>query len=437
MKKNDLYLHEKIADYKIQIDNLNQVITRIDKLSNFYSRIEAADSVAEIFRLFAEELEVLLKIDFSGLFLLSDDELEFEMKVVVPEKFNQDCAIAYYEAVKSDVFGWAINQKRFSVVPYPGSVVSAGKKGVLLIVFPMKRNRKIFGAIVSQLQIGQNSLSSEQQTFLSIISKQATLALGNALYLVKINTQKMVLEKYKKRIDEELNAAKRIQESIIPTSFDDIDGVKFSSRYLPYHKIGGDYFDVVKIDKYRFVAVMADVSGHGVPAALGTAILKSAVYSTINPLNFDFQKSVVDLYRHLWHSLPEEQFATMFIGDFNVATHKVEYYSFGHLPVIHRKDKGGVGYLKATSGFIGISELKDFLPSTAFFDKKDIFMLLTDGVVECADENEDIFGLERIVEVVANSDKNSLITTVLDRMNSFAGEENIDDDITMLQIDIL
>jgi len=389
MKKSDLYLHEKIADYKIQIDNLNLVITRIDKLSNFYSRIEAADSVAEIFRLFTEELAVLLKIDFSGLFLLSDDELEFEMKVVSPVKFSSACASVYNEAVKSGVFGWAINQKRFSVVPYPGTMISIEKKQGLLIIFPMKRNRKIFGAIISQLQIGQRSLSSEQQTFLSIISKQATLALGNALYLVKINTQKAVLEKYKKRIDEELNAAKRIQEGIIPTSFDEISGVEFRSKYLPYHKIGGDYFDVVKIDKYRFVAVMADVSGHGVPAALGTAILKSAVYSSVNSLNFNFQESVVELYRHLWHSLPEEQFATMFIGCFNVVTHKVEYYSFGHLPVIHRKHKGNIEYLKATSGIIGISQLEFF------------------------------------------------ISSVLDKMNSFAGEENIDDDITMLQINIL
>ena len=439
---------QKMEDYKTQIDNLNFVISKINKLSNFYSKIESTDSIYEIFSHFVNEIKSLFVIEYLGLFLLDDDDIEFVLKDIFPKNKKEICLKNFNNNIQSNIFGWAIKQNKFSVIPH----IKSDKKNrinenfdgesldyeKLTIIFPLKRNNKIFGALVNELRTSQSSLNNEQQAYLSIISKQLTLALGNALYLEKINTQKNTLEKYKKRNEKELNLAKKIQQNIIPKTFPNINNINFNSSYQPYEKIGGDFFDVIKISNRKFVAVIADISGHGVPAALGTATLKSALYSSITPVQFDLTKSVKTLYKHLINSFYSEQYSTLFVGEFDIITKKIRYYSFGHLPVFHLAyRKNQINFLEATTGFVGINEIKKFEFNTAYFDRGDTLLLLTDGVIETTDIDYNIFGFDKVIDILKTKKKDRVIIEILSEMKKFSNGVKIDDDVAILQIDVL
>jgi len=438
-------LFQKMEDYKTQIDNLNFVISKINKLSNFYSKIESTDSVHDIFSYFTQEIKSLFVIEYLGLFLLNGDEVEFLMKEIYPKNKEETCLKEFNNSIQSNVFGWAINQNKFSVIPHIDNDEKTDKTEYegseskkLTIIFPLKRNKKIFGALINEIRTNQSSLNNEQQAYLSIISKQLTLALGNALYLEKINLQKNILEKYKKSNEKELNLAKKIQQNIIPKSFPPINNINFNSSYQPYEKIGGDFFDVIKINNRKFVAIIADISGHGVPAALGTATLKSALYSSITPVQFDLTKSVKNLYKHLSDSFYKEQYTTLFIGEFDIITKKIRYYSFGHLPIFHlsyRKNK--ISFLEATTGFVGINKIKDFEFNTSYFDRGDTLLLLTDGVIEATDKDYNIFGFDKVIEIMKTKRKDRVISEILKEMKKFSNGIKNDDDVAILQIDVL
>ncbi len=427
-------LLQKMEDYRDQIDNLNFVISNINKLSNFYSKIESTDSIHNIYSYYIEEIKSLFVIDYLGLYLLDNGELEFLLKDVYPKNKIKTCQEDFNNSIQSNIFGWAIKQNKFSVIPHEDGL----NNSKLTIIFPLKRNKKIFGALINVIETSQSSLSNEQQAYLSIISKQLTLALGNAQYLEKINSQKNILEKYKKGNEKELNLAKKIQQNIIPKTFPLINNVSFNSSYQPYEKIGGDFFDVIKISNRKFVAIIADISGHGVPAALGTATLKSALYSSITPVQFDLTKSVKNLYKHLIDSFYSEQYTTLFVGEFDIITKKIKYYSFGHLPIFHLSYiNNKIDFLESTTGFVGINEIKEFEFNTAYFNRGDTLLLLTDGVIEATDKDYNIFGFDKVVEIMKTKRKDRVITEILKEMKLFSNGVKNDDDVAILQIDIL
>lgn len=422
-------LQVQVEDYRRQINDLNTVIGRVARLSNFFNKIETVDSVKEIFNLFIDELKSLFEIKFAGLFLLDKDELDFELFTVNPQELFKECQNLFTEDVEAGVFGWAINQSKFSVLPDKNDLDK------LTVVFPLKRNRRIFGAVIVKMAADKDFLNSEQQSYLSVFFKQLTMALGNAVYLEEINKQKNELEKYRKRIEAEMLSAKKIQENIIPKKFPMISTTFFNAVYQPYEKIGGDFYDVLKINDRHFVAVIADVSGHGVPAALGTAAIKTAVYGSVHPLRYNFMNTVGDIVRNLQVMFSDEQYATMFIGDFDLVNRKITYCSFGHMPVIqHNRSTNHITLLEANNLFVNCWEIDKLISATAKIGETDTFLLFTDGIIECVDNSGEMYGLDRLKDLVKSSSKEHLIKAVLKQNTQFCQQQVADDDIAVLQI---
>jgi len=418
-----------IDEYRSQINDLNTVIARIGRLSSFFNKIETVDAVTDIFQLFIEELRSLFSIKYAGLLLLDKQELEFQLVCSNPPEAAGDCSSQYAEEVDAGVFGWAISQNKFSVLPDRYSADS------VTVIFPLKRNRRVFGAVLAKLDADKDIMNSEQQSYLSVFFKQLTMAIGNAVYLEQINRQRNELEKYRRKIEAELLSAKKIQENIIPKKFPVFTSVFFNAYYQPYEKIGGDFYDVLKINERRFMAVIADVSGHGVPAALGTSAIKSAVYGGINPLHYDFQASVASIIRNLQVSFTDEQYATLFLGDFDLSARRITYASFGHMPVIqHNQITNVIQLLESNNLFVSSLEFENIKYNSARIGETDTFLMYTDGIIESANKNGDMFGLEKLISLVKSSRKELLLKTLLKQNAVFCAGEVIDDDIAILQI---
>ena len=184
--------------------------------------------------------------------------------------------------------------------------------------------------------------------------------------------------------------------------------------------------------------VIADISGHGVDATLGTATLKATLYSSINPIRYNLQTSVNTLVKKLEHTFTYEQYLTLIIGEVDILSKKLKYYSFGHFPGIHyNKRSKKITLIEANQSPIGLSEIQNIKRSVVQFDRGDKFLFLTNGVFESYNKREEMYGLERILFAIKNCKTENILPKIQKDVKKFVGTQPFDDDITMLQFNIL
>jgi len=169
---------------------------------------------------------------------------------------------------------------------------------------------------------------------------------------------------------------------------------------VPSGEMGGDLVDLVQ-DGDKWIAYLADVSGHGVPSGVLMAMVKSAARMRLRT-----SSEPQLLLEELNHVISELSATNTFVTLACVASGRSNDLSFataGHLPILHFRSATGIVYELATSNPpIGIFKEQAFDSSRAQFSSGDIAVLLTDGLTEVMDSREEEYGLERIKHLLAN-----------------------------------
>jgi serine phosphatase RsbU (regulator of sigma subunit) len=184
-------------------------------------------------------------------------------------------------------------------------------------------------------------------------------------------------------IKKELEAAKKIQQFIIPHDFSHIPYPKISGKYLPMEDIGGDFFDVYKINEDKTAFVIADVTGHGIPAALIVTMAKMifSVYSSVTESPKELLSSVnKDVYKFMF----DGQYFSAFYALYDNKKKILKFSNAGHtLPLLYRSSSGKILSLDTNSGFfVGIMEESYYEEKAVKIEKGDCLILYTDGLTE-------------------------------------------------------
>ncbi len=253
-----------------------------------------------------------------------------------------------------------------------------------------------------------------------------------------VDSMKNLISEASKRIDDELQYAKDIQESALPSNFPAFPNNKEFDIYAtmnPAKQVGGDFYDLYMIDDQHLVFVVADVAGKGIPAALfmmrAKSILKSYMQAGI---------SVADTFTNANYTLTEgnsaDMFVTAWMGILDIKTGELQYANAGHnKPLIKRKD-GNYEYLQGPAGFVlGGIEGMVYKKQTATLYPGDALFLYTDGVVEATNNNKQLYGDARLHEAI-NKHKDEgceeLINSIRLDVEDFVKDAAQSDDITML-----
>lgn len=247
-------------------------------------------------------------------------------------------------------------------------------------------------------------------------------------YVVQVEENIKISEK--KRAEDELSS--KIQLSSLPSKIIHDKFISITPVIKPAKAVGGDLYDYFYIDDNRFAFFIGDVSGKGVPAALfmmkAKTLIKYALMSNDNILdaiNYVNQQLLIDNEAFL--------FITAFLGMVNIKDNTLTYVNAGHeKPIINRGN--GYEYLDVESNIpLGISEF-DFVEGKIQLNNDTLF-LYTDGVSEAKDYNDNLFGYDRILNIL-NSYRNQpdfiLSNAVLDEIEEFSNDHEQDDDICML-----
>lgn len=236
-------------------------------------------------------------------------------------------------------------------------------------------------------------------------------------------------------LQNELDVAATIQQSILPTVFPDTDGMQIFGSMEPARAVGGDFFFVERFLDGRVALAVADVSDKGVPAALfmmlTRTLLKGALRDGAPP------GRVLEEVNDLLHEDNDTaMFVTLFCGIFDPHTGGFTYANGGHNPPLHVRADGSSEILPITGGIaLGVAPEFTFAEGVIDLAPGDSAVLYTDGVTEAINATDEEFGMERLHDLFAERpglDARDGNSAIFESLQEFTGDTPQFDDITCL-----
>ena len=237
-------------------------------------------------------------------------------------------------------------------------------------------------------------------------------------------------------MSNELEVAARIQKKILPANIDDIFGLKIANFFEPAKEIGGDYYDYTVVDEDNCCITIADVSGKGVPAAFLMALGRSVLKTLMITADMEPEKNLNELNRLIYPDITEDMFITMMHSKYNRKTQILSYSNAGHNPlVVYRAETDTVELHTVKGVAIGFLKEYSYRHGELKLNDGDIVVFYTDGINETENSNKDMFGIDRLKEVVyQNKDREpeEIKESILKAITDFRGDYEQVDDLTFV-----
>lgn len=234
-----------------------------------------------------------------------------------------------------------------------------------------------------------------------------------------------------------LNKARRIQENLLPKGSDP-PGWRIASVFRPADAVGGDFFDFIVTPTGRLVACIADVTGHGVPAALGAAMLKVLFDAAVRESD-DPGTILASINRGFSGISLAEQFASMAVATVDAGEGRLWWAGAGHEPAYHQRTDQTLWPLKSTGSWLGMQETDRWETIELDLRPGDRIILLTDGWAESHSEHGEMLGRDRLREWLAatsTAEPDSAVRELTDQWSRWCGSAAQADDTTLLILEL-
>ncbi len=310
--------------------------------------------------------------------------------------------------------------------------------------------RDIYFVLVSAMdgtasKIGGLNLGADDMIAKPFHAQEVMAKVESAFRIIEmqkeIKRQNQQLTRFQDRMTSELALAARLQFGLLPPLPGTAPSFSYTHRYLPAEGIGGDIYTILPMAGGCLALMIADVSGHGVTAALISAMVKTSFESQVrlggSPLAW-----AQGMNRDLAHNTLAEQFATAFLARFDPAQNTMRYVAAGHdAPFrIPNGAKGGLHHPQVLSGhgfMLGIQEDLPFEEKESPFEIGDRLVLFTDGLVEVEREDRQLLGEEGLLrfcaELPANEDEAA--DHLVAKAKAFNDPAPFVDDVTLVILD--
>ena len=257
-----------------------------------------------------------------------------------------------------------------------------------------------------------------------------------------VSTLKRYIAEAAARIDKELEFAKEIQYSALPSVFPPYPNRKDFEIYahmITAKEVGGDFYDFYMLGDSTLAFMIADVSGKGIPAAMFMMQAKTII-KDLAESGLELPEVFATANKKLCENNDAGMFVTAWMGILDLKTGLLKFVNAGHNPPLVRQADGEFAYLKARSGMVlaGMDGIK-YRQNELQLTPGDQIFLYTDGVTEATDKNNQLYGEERLLETVNRNivmDTRKLCEAVKSDVDQFVGEAPQFDDITMLSVEI-
>ena len=309
-------------------------------------------------------------------------------------------------------------------------------------------------------RVGAMIIQSTQKDFfhpgetalLQTFANQAALAIQRAGLVDELRAKIAQLEKaqaelvQKERMERELELARQVQQSLLPSTFPSMPGFTIAARNEPAREVGGDFYDVIVLDEDHFGVVVADVSDKGMPAALYMALSRSLLLAEAHR-QLSPREVLLSMNRLLLELGELNGFISIFYGVMERSTHRLRFTRAGHeRPWLVRSRKDApesveLLQLQGEGAVLGILEEEDLRLSEEEITLRcgDRLVLYSDGISDVADINGKFFGAERLRKLLGTLSVrpvSEIPHAVFETMQRYRGSAAQFDDMTLMVVGI-
>jgi len=401
-----------------------------------------------------------------GLLLLSEDEINLFVEAELNSNTNtvrieqhlkhselndlpQSVLNYVFNTRESLVLNNAAGDSRFSADPYVKKEQSRS-----LLCLPILRQSKIMGLIYLENSLVEGAFTPERIHIINTLGTQAAISLENAqLYSqlekkVHQRTRELEIEKDKLKskneiMENEIALAKKIQDKLIPTT----NPTEYiSSLYKPMKEVGGDLYDFLEFSNSNKIGIfISDVSGHGVPAAFITSMIKTTILQS-----GERKENPAELLSYINEVLLDQtagNFITVFYGIYDPDKRKILYSNAGHpqpyiitVEGITQLPKGRNTALAMFSNSLLEEKSKSYMNFEANLPVNSKLLFYTDGLTEACQIGGKIFFEDDVMmDVLMNSRNFSsqlFIDTLYSSLIRFRGEDSFEDDVCLVCLNV-
>jgi sigma-B regulation protein RsbU (phosphoserine phosphatase) len=262
----------------------------------------------------------------------------------------------------------------------------------------------------------------------AVLKIQARLGAKNKLLEQAVERGTLQLQQQ----EQELNQALEIQKNLLPKELPQLPGIELAGAWQPARTVGGDYFDVLRLDDNRIGICVGDVSGKGLTASLLMANLQAAFRAYAMP---DSSPAMVcgKLNAFVCGNVAPGKFITFFYGILDGQKKTLTYESAGHCPGILVHAGGQTDLLSGQGGVLGVRPEWTYQDFTIRLASGDRLLLYTDGVSEAANKEAEEFGYQRIAAAATSARESAADCQrrVMEEVMKFCGGE-FRDDVTLI-----
>ena len=318
-------------------------------------------------------------------------------------------------------------------------------------IIPLEHNEFI-GIIVLSERTNLKALSNDEIEFLQNIKSASSIAIANSVMYhsltnLKNNLEALVmqrteqLQKKNEQMEFELKLAKTVQKTLLPSTLPANNQMHAAVYFRPYMEVSGDFFLLEQLDDTHYLIGIVDVSGHGIPSALLTSMIKTEI-ENLSRLYRSTSSICTQLNKKLTPILQESGFYfTLFLGIIDFVNMELLYTNCGHTDIYVITLNDTVYPLTTDSLFIGADENINYPECLFELNTKDRIILYSDGITETRAKSGHLYGNERFTNILVASrefaPQDQIDIIIKDLENFIQSEEGIiRDDVTLCVIEI-
>ena len=370
------------------------------------------------------------------------EELE-EKEVQVPDEAEaRDLQIAEFTLPADDALMQKIAEKKKEVTIYDiqedpffenereSCEKAFDRLGATLLV-PLIYEDQLTGVISLGRKKSGKFYRREDINLLNTLANQGAVAIENARMV------EGVIEK--ERMEEELNIARDLQVSMLPSECPQIMGFEIAAYSVSAREVGGDFYDFIDMGSDKAGMVIGDVTGKSVSGALVMSASRS-VFRMLSEDELTVGESMTRANRRLKKDIKSGMFVALLFAVLNSQDRTMTLCSAGQTQPVLLSAKKAEASLVETRGDtfpLGILDDAEYEETQLKLEPGDKVVLYTDGIVEAMNKQEEMFGFERLLELVKNSQTQttaSLLEEIKSNVNEFAGSAPQHDDITIIVV---
>jgi sigma-B regulation protein RsbU (phosphoserine phosphatase) len=385
-------------------------------------------NVDELLKRIAELLSRLIDYQIFSILLL--DATGEKLQHRFSQRFQENIQLKHEIPLGRGVVGYAAQHKEAVLVPDVNKdprYVKANPETRSELAVPLVYKDKVIGVLDLE-HTRRGFFTDDHKRTVTTLAAQVAIAIENAQLYEQIARQE-------KRLERDLAMARQLQFRLLPPALPKLSHLDIAAKFVPARAIGGDLYDFVSYSMSRTAIVVGDVSGKGAPAAIYAALV-SGILRSHAPIEPGPAEMLSAVNFSLGERRIDGQFVSLIYAVWDDRNRTLQVANSGLPRPIYYHD-GTIEIIEATGLPLGLFDEADYDELSFRAKPGDMFVFFSDGILDASNKAEELFGRERVGEIVAanpNASADEVVKLLFKAVAEHASGEEAFDDQTVVAI---